>query len=50
MTKNVIVFSDGTSNTKRTNTNVYQFYKALKDHPKTPAFMTQVLAPLVAMS
>ncbi|MBQ74380.1 MAG: hypothetical protein CMQ20_05055, partial [Gammaproteobacteria bacterium] len=38
MTKNVIVFSDGTSNTKRTNTNVYQFYKALKDSPKNTCF------------
>ena len=38
MSKNVIVFSDGTSNTKKTNTNVYQFYKALKDHPENTCF------------
>lgn len=27
--KNLIVFSDGTGNTKKTNTNVHQFYQAL---------------------
>jgi uncharacterized protein (DUF2235 family) len=28
--KNLLIFSDGTSNTSKTNTNVHQFYKALK--------------------
>ncbi len=31
--KNIIVCSDGTSNTKRTNTNVYQFFKKLDGKP-----------------
>ncbi len=38
MARNLIVFSDGTSNTKTTNTNVYQFYKALKDHESNLCF------------
>ncbi len=38
MSKNVIVFSDGTGNTKKTNTNVYQFYRALKDQPGNKCF------------
>lgn len=38
MGKNVILFSDGTSNTKSTNTNVYQFYKAIKTHPLNKCF------------
>ncbi|MFP6808439.1 MAG: DUF2235 domain-containing protein [Pseudomonadales bacterium] len=38
MGKNVIIFSDGTSNTKATNTNVYQFYKALNNNPDNKCF------------
>ena len=38
MAKNIIIFSDGTSNTKSTNTNVHQFYKALKSHPLNQCF------------
>jgi uncharacterized protein (DUF2235 family) len=38
MAKNIIIFSDGTSNTKSTNTNVYQFYKALTNHPLNQCF------------
>ena len=30
MAKNIVVCSDGTSNTKKTRTNVYQFFEVLK--------------------
>ena len=38
MPDNLLIFSDGTSNTRRTQTNVYQFYEQLKGKPGQQCF------------
>ena len=48
MADKLLIFSDGTSNTRHTRTNVFQFYEHLKDQPDCHCFYDPGVGSFVA--